>query len=90
MSHHTQILCQVSAKSADNNFWALEDFLKQWHVNLNKTQFINTFYNKKNFFVIAIHNSSLVFPQVSSYQPRVYQLSLSLEYIAQLRKHIDK
>ena len=47
------------------------------YVNLNKTQLINTFYNNKNFFVIAIHNSPLVFPQDSSYQPRVYQLSLS-------------
>ena len=48
------------------------------YVNLNKQNtFINTFYHYKNFFVIAIHNSPLVFPQVSSFQPRVYQLSLS-------------
>ena len=30
--HWTQLLCQVSAKSVDNNFWPLEHFLRQWHL----------------------------------------------------------
>ena len=28
ISHHTQLLCQVSAKSVDHNFWPLEHFLR--------------------------------------------------------------
>ena len=30
--HDTQLLCQVSAKSVDHNFWPLEHFLRQWHL----------------------------------------------------------
>ena len=30
--HWTQLLCQVSAKSVDNNVWLLEHFLRQWHL----------------------------------------------------------
>ena len=33
ISHHTQLLCQVSAKSVDHNFWPLEHFFGQWHLN---------------------------------------------------------
>ena len=29
ISHYTQLLCQVSAKSVDHNFWPLEHFLRQ-------------------------------------------------------------
>ena len=35
-SHYTQLLCQVSAKSVDHNFWPLEHFLRQWHLNVMK------------------------------------------------------
>ena len=28
--HHTQLLCQVSAKSVDHNFWPLEHFLRHF------------------------------------------------------------
>ena len=35
-SHNTQLLCQVSAKSVDHNFWPLEHFLRQWHLNVMK------------------------------------------------------
>ena len=31
ISHNTQLLCQASAKSVDDNFWLLEHFLRQWH-----------------------------------------------------------
>ena len=29
ISHNTQLLCQASAKSVDDNFWLLEHFLRQ-------------------------------------------------------------
>ena len=32
ISHHTQLLCQVSDKSVDHNFWPLKHFLRQWHL----------------------------------------------------------
>ena len=32
ISHYTQLLCQVSAKSVNHNFWPLEHFLRQWHL----------------------------------------------------------
>ena len=32
VSHDTQLLCQVSAKSVDHNFWPLEHFLRKWHL----------------------------------------------------------
>ena len=32
--HHTQLLCQVSAKSVDHNFWPLEHSLRQWHLEV--------------------------------------------------------
>ena len=33
ISHHTQLLFQVLAKSVDHNFWPLELFLRQWHLS---------------------------------------------------------
>ena len=33
ISHYTQLLCQVSAKSVDHNFWPLEQCLRQWHLS---------------------------------------------------------
>ena len=38
ISHYTELLCQVSAKSVDHNFWTLEHFLRQWHL-ITKTSF---------------------------------------------------
>ena len=36
LSHHTQLLCHVSAKSVvDHNFWSLEHFLREWHIRLH-------------------------------------------------------
>ena len=32
LKYHTQLL-QVSARSSDHNFWPLEHFLRQWHLN---------------------------------------------------------
>ena len=32
ISHHSQLLSQVSAKPVDYNFWPLEHFLRQWHL----------------------------------------------------------
>ena len=34
ISYHTQLLCQVSAKSVDHNVWPLEHFLRQWHLKV--------------------------------------------------------
>ena len=34
ISHHTHLLCQVSAKSVDHNVWLQENFLRQWHFNV--------------------------------------------------------
>ena len=32
ISYHTQLLCQVSAKSVDHHFWPLEHFLRRGHL----------------------------------------------------------
>ena len=34
ISHHTELLSQVSAKSVDHKFWPLEHFLRQWHLSV--------------------------------------------------------
>ena len=50
ISHHTQPLCQVSSKSVDHNFWPLEHFLRQWHLNNSLLATIHIRYYS-NFFV---------------------------------------
>ena len=34
ISYQTQLLCQVSVKSVDHNFWPLEHFLRQCHLSV--------------------------------------------------------
>ena len=41
ISHYTQLLCQVSAKSVDHNFWPLEHFLRQWHLSRGTSRLLN-------------------------------------------------
>ena len=59
ISHHTQLLCQVSAKSVDHNFWPLEHFLRQWHLSKMAGFNISLTLNEKQSSSDKKHNKSL-------------------------------